>query len=304
MAGPSSRFTHALMRWLKYLLKQGRNLQGHIGLFPQGYTAPAPPLGSAAPDGSPLQNGKSLLHSLDEESETEAAAHAPEHSSTTIHAPIPKSPVILQQNGDHNRSTGEFSSYSATTMSSTGQHRKIASGSDGEVMKATLTDVQQAIEQLSRPDHEVAEDSDRERSLSFASSHDGGETETETDYDNSDVDIADPGGAGGGEGYHIGARRKLAETARRALEEADKLNAITNSMPSGRRMMSPPINVEMSDESDDEDYTHRPESYKRMHPHIPEEDEEDAREVGSPNSGTAEEKDNDTTVIKIGRAHV
>ena len=278
-----------LMRWLNYLLKQGRNLQGHIGLFPQSYTAPAPPVGSAAPDGSPLQNGKSVLHPLDEESETEAAAHAPEHSAATIHAPIPKSPAILQQNGDHNRSTGEFSSYSATTMSSTAQHRKIASGSDGEVMKATLTDVEQAIEQLGRSDHEVAEDSDRERSFSFASH--GGETETETDYENSDVDIAAPGGAGGGEGYHIGARRKLAETARRALEEADKLNAITNSMPSGRRMMSPPINVEMSDESDDEDYAHHPESYKRTHPHIPEEDEEDA---GLP---AAEEKDNDTTVI-------
>jgi hypothetical protein len=284
-----------LMRWLKYLLKQGRNLQGHIGLFPQGYTAPAPPVGSAVPDDSPLQNGKSVLHSLDEESETEAAARAPEHRSTTIHAPIPKSPAILQQNADHNHSTAEFSSYSATSMSSTCQHRKIASGSDGEVMKATLTDVQQAIEQLGRPDHEVAEDSDRERSFSFASSRDGGETETETDYENSDVDIADAAGAGVGEGYHIGARRKLAETARRALEEADKLNAITNSMPSGRRMVSPPINVEMSDESDDEDYTHHPESYKRTHPHIPEEDEEEAREAGLPNTGTAEEKDNDAS---------
>ena len=284
-----------LMRWLKYLLKQGKNLQGHIGLFPQSYTAPAPPVVSAVPDDSPLQNGKSVLHPLNEESETEAAARVPEHSSTTIHAPIPKSPAILQQNGDHNHSTGEFSSYSATTMSSTGQHRKIASGSDGEVMKATLTDVQQAIEQLGRPDHEVAEDSDRERSFSFASSRDGGDTETETDYENSDVDIADAGIAGAGEGYHIGARRKLAETARRALEEADKLNAITNSMPSGRRMVSPPINVEMSDESDDEDYTRRPESYKRTHPHIPEEDEEEAREAGLPNTLTVEEKDNDTT---------
>jgi hypothetical protein len=285
-----------LMPWLKYLFKQGRNLQGHTGLFPQAYTAPAPPVGSAAPHDSPLQNGKSALHPLDEESETESAAHPQEHSSATIHAPIPKSPAILQQNGDHSRSTAEFSSYSATTMSSTVQHRRIGSGSDGEVMKATLTDVQQAIEQLGRPDHEVAEDSDRERSFSFASSRDGdgGETETETDYENSDIDIADVGG----EGYHVGARRKLAmsvaETARRAMEEADKLNAITNSMPSARRMVSPPINVEMSDESDDEDYTRRSESYRRAHPHIPEEDEEEAR-------GTAAEKD--SSAIAVSAAH-
>ena len=285
-----------LMPWLKYLFKQGRNLQGHTGLFPQAYTAPAPPVGSAAPHDSPLQNGKSALHPLDEESETESAAHPQEHSSATIHAPIPKSPAILQQNGDHSRSTAEFSSYSATTMSSTVQHRRIGSGSDGEVMKATLTDVQQAIEQLGRPDHEVAEDSDRERSFSFASSRDGdgGETETETDYENSDIDIADVGG----EGYHVGARRKLAmsvaETARRAMEEADKLNAITNSMPSARRMVSPPINVEMSDESDDEDYTRRSESYRRAYPHIPEEDEEEAR-------GTAAEKD--SSAIAVSAAH-
>jgi hypothetical protein len=29
--------------------------------------------------------------------------------------------------------------------------------------------------------------------------------------------------------------------------------------------VSPPVNVEMSDESDDEDYTHHPESFKNGH---------------------------------------
>ena len=53
-----------------------------------------------------------------------------------------------------------------------------------------------------------------------------GETEMETNYENSDINIADTRDVGGGEGYHIGARRKLAEMARRALKEADKLNAI------------------------------------------------------------------------------
>lgn len=184
-------------------------------------------------------------------------------------------------------------------MSTAMQHRRIGSGSDGEVMKATLTDVQQAIEQLGRPDHEAAEDSDRERSYSFASSH-GGETETDTDYENSDAD-GDIASSVGGESYHVGARRKLAETARRALEEADKLNAITNSMPSGRRMMAPPIDVEMSDESDDEDFAHRPESFKRTHPYIPEEDEDEAQEPGaihSPKSAyNSQEKETDTTAV-------
>src|SRR6266576_519033 len=243
------------MRWLNFLLKQGKNLQGHIGLFPQSYTAPAPPVPAAASDDPPVQNGKSVLLPLDEESETDSAVNAPAHqqeSTATIHAPIPKSPAILQQNGDQNHTTAAFTSYSTSNMSTALQHRRIGSGSDGEVMKATLTDVQQAIEQLGRPDHEVAEDSDRERSFSFASSRDGAETETDTDYENSDAD-GDIASSAGGESYHVGARRKLAETARRALEEADKLSAITNSMPSGRRMMAPPIDVEMSDESDDED---------------------------------------------------
>ncbi|KAL1702427.1 hypothetical protein EV121DRAFT_281858 [Schizophyllum commune] len=142
-------------------------------------------------------------------------------------------------------------------------------GSTDGVMKETMTDVQKALEQLG-----ARRDGDG-RSFSFASTHDDRDTETDTDYDMSDVDTQD------GENWHKGARRKLAEKARRAVEEAEKLEQMMGTY-NGTRLVAPPIDVEMSDESDDEhddrldhdrDYTSH--SYQREHPYIPEESEED-----------------------------
>jgi hypothetical protein len=153
--------------------------------------------------------------------------------------------------------------------------------SDGEVMRATMTDVQKAIEQLGRralgnDDHDGA------RSFSFASTKEEGDTETDdTDFDLSDLDGST--NEGDKEDWHKNARRKLAAKARRAVEQAEQLEAIMNQGPSSmRRQTAPPIEAEMSDESDvdeDGDFT-TSRRFQRRHPGILEEDENEVDEQG------------------------
>ena len=119
-------------------------------------------------------------------------------------------------------------------------------------MKATMTDVQKAIEQLGRSHgtSPVSGDYDA-RSFSFASTKTGGEDLTEdTDFDmETDGDRDD--GEWVGDGDHKDARMKLAEKARKVVEkqrrkEEEEERAI-------KRSIAPPIEVELSDESDGED---------------------------------------------------
>ena len=144
------------------------------------------------------------------------------------------------------------------------------------MMKATMTDVQKAIEQLGRDD--VGEDGDGARSFSFASTRDGANTEnSDTDFDLSDFDgTGINGNDDDGEDWHKGARRKLAAKAKRAVEEAEKLEAMIGDNENGRRAIAPPIEVDFSDESDVEDDANltRSSNFHRNHPHIPEEDED------------------------------
>ncbi|KAG0697293.1 hypothetical protein DFH29DRAFT_1003838 [Suillus ampliporus] len=129
-----------------------------------------------------------------------------------------------------------------------------------EVMKATMTDVQKAIEQLGRDDR------DGTRSFSFASTRHG---DTDRDTDN-ETD----GGASlheDGEDWHRSARDKLAEQARKVVEAKAATGVEI-------RSLAPPIELEMSDESEaeelDDAFRNMPQ-FARDHPHIPEEDEED-----------------------------
>lgn len=127
------------------------------------------------------------------------------------------------------------------------------------VMAATLTDVQEAIEQLAvRRD----QDTDAARSFSFASTRD---PETETDEEAGDD--AD------GQGWHKDARKALAEraekeNARKLREEEEEANGYPH--PSTRQSLSaPPISVELSDESDadDEDEAALRNRHHDIHPH-------------------------------------
>lgn len=126
---------------------------------------------------------------------------------------------------------------------------RATSPSDGEVMLATMTDVQQAIEQLGRADRDGAQ------SFSFASSHgdytDRSESETEADRESE---------AEGDGNFHRDARQRLAmraerENQQRLVREAAQAAAVSAAS-------RPPINVEMSDESEaeDEDTTNQAQS--------------------------------------------
>ena len=255
---------------------QGRNLAGDVGLFPVSYTAPAPPATDAShallsPEpvseshGISSSNSKSVLQPLTEETEYET-------SSSNILSPVPKHPATPLLNSDYD-----------TELPREDEASHNLASSDNEMMKATMTDVQKAIEQLGRDD--VGDDGDGARSFSFASTRDGANTEnSDTDFDLSDFDGTGING-NDGEDWHKGARRKLAAKAKQAVEEAEKLEAMMGDNENGRRAIAPPIEVDFSDESeveDDPDLT-RSSKFHRNHPHIPEEDEN----VGTDGEATA-----------------
>jgi hypothetical protein len=225
-------------------------------LFPQSYTTAASPEANGDDAETPPTATTSapgtgtILQPLAEESETDSPMTKP----AEIVSPVPRQPAATFLNGNDESDRESLSG------------EPLNSSTDGEMMKATLTDVQKAIEQLgrNRADH------DGGRSFSFASTRDGGDTDT--DFDISDIEGGDNGEIEG-EDWHKGARRKLAEKARQAVEDAQKLEAMME-----QRSTAPPIDVELSDESEDEgdiDYTSRS-NFQRTHPHIPEEDEDEA----------------------------
>ena len=254
----------SLLTLLSSFSRQGRNVSGQVGLFPQSYTSIFPssiesPIDPTLPTFLSLAaNPSSSLQPLPEESESQA--HTP---SSAPHPP-------LNVNGHHSHANGSNTNVNGNTNDD--QH---ASGdpapAEGEMMKVTMTDVQKALEQLGRANH----DHDGNRSFSFASGQDTeNDTETDTDFE-TDNDK--------GEDWHKGARRKLAEKARRAVEEAEKLEMMMNGLGSPRTV-APPIEFELSEESEsEEDDTNRhTKKYEmaRQHPYIPEEDE-DAEEDAS-----------------------
>lgn len=210
---------------------KGRNTAGKVGLFPQSYTTPAAPPGvvstsTSASSSDPISTPPDSLSPLGEE-----------HESTS-----------LQDDADSRIGIAIGEPDSA----------------DAEVMKATMTDVQKAIEQLGRSDRDGAQ------SFSFSSTRDG-DTDRETDGTETDGEI--------GEGWHRSARDKLAEQARKVVE-AQAAEEAREAQEVRVRTSAPPIDVEMSDESEAEEedsaFQHLQHMhFTRDHPHIPEEEEEE-----------------------------
>ncbi|KAJ6469653.1 hypothetical protein C8R47DRAFT_1200712 [Mycena vitilis] len=194
---------------------RGRNLAGRVGLFPQSYTTTAPPAAAETPlpPPTPTQNEPSApLQSLPEEPESIGAS------------PVSPVPEIYLNDEDTESIVGP----------------------NGEVMKATMTDVQQAIEQLGNRNRGSSANLDHDaRSFSFASTRDG-QTTDDDEEETTDFDMSE------GEGWHKDARAKLAKRARQAVAEAEKLEALSSGIGSSRAV-APPIAVELSDESDAED---------------------------------------------------
>ena len=221
-------------RWLTPFRSQGRNLAGKVGLFPESYTQPAPP-STGPPEVLPPSSGPA------DKIESSAASLPDVEQALLQPQPEVSSPLAITEDGVLDQTTARTS---------------------GEVMRATITDVQKAIEQLGHRD-----DFDGSRSFTFSSSRDES-TDHETDHD-TDAD-AD------GQDWHRDARQKLAEKAKKAVEEQAARDAAEGRVP--MRSNAPPINVELSDESGDEGDgpSGGPSSNgRRQHPHIPEEEEED-----------------------------
>ncbi|KAJ7492321.1 hypothetical protein FB451DRAFT_1217879 [Mycena latifolia] len=223
---------------------KGRNLAGKVGLFPQSYTTTAPPADALAAPATPTASSASSAPNETESTPLQPLAEEPESDSGSPVSPVPQ----IYLNGDE---TGP------------------PTDPNGEVMKATMTDVQKAIEQLGSRNRGSNSNLDQDaRSFSFASTRD--DRTTDDEEDETDFDMSE------GEGWHKGARRKLAEKARQAVAEAEKLEALSSGVGSSR-IIAPPISVELSDESDAEDDHEDEDNYTssplRDHPYIPEEDE-------------------------------
>ena len=206
-------------------LAQGRNLFGKVGLFPQGYTTS---------DSSVVQ--------------PQNAPQADGHET----------------NGSNSLPANELQSLAEESDAESGREGARRSNG-GHVMQATLTDVQQAIEQLGRGDR------DGGASFSFASTRDGDTTDRELDTDReTDNELTDDNA----NGWHKGGRSGLAEKARlqqqKELEREAALEAAAFPAPP---VNPPPLQFEVESESEDEDEDMR--FPHRDHARIPEEDEDD-----------------------------
>jgi hypothetical protein len=245
---------------------QGRATDGKVGLFPRDYTTTQPPGDSqTAPQVASTSSTSTILPSLTEEPENESSLRT--------------TPTIQLNGQDHHDTESTDGHHPGDTTHATSSSSITEGG--GPVMQATLTDVQAAIDQLGR-------NRDDNRSISFVSERDFTENETDTDDPsewgdgNGNVDSS-----GAGEAWHKGAREKLAEKARKALEEAEKMEKMideqqrqhTLGMGLGwQRLVAPPIEVEMSDESEDDEEDDQEELRRRLgsegsYDDIPEEDE-------------------------------
>jgi SAM domain (Sterile alpha motif) len=144
----------------------------------------------------------------------------------------------------------EGTRHTATVVDTT-QNQSTATG-NGKVMRTTMIDVQQAIEQLGHKDNV-----DGSRSFTF-SSHEPSDCDTDAAVD--------------GDDWRKSAGQKLAEKAKKVVEEQAARYAID-----GRDTLRPPIDVEVSDDSGDEEdgdgsfgeSSHN--DHGRKHPHTPEE---------------------------------
>jgi hypothetical protein len=221
-------FTSICLNAFSHFFVKGRNLAGKVGLFPQSYTQPAPGIPQI-----PVEQKRPDTEAITSSIPVDPQQHDAPSSSPGFLLPLLEEPEPSQ-------STGK-----ATP--------------NGEVMRATLTDVQKAIEQLGKQ-----ADGDGARSITFSSIRDG----DTTDHDTGDESDAQDGREG--ENWYKATRQKLAERARQQVEAARAREVMHN------RATIPPIDVDISDESADEEDEVHGSRQRRSHPHIPEEVEEES----------------------------
>ncbi|KZV67293.1 hypothetical protein PENSPDRAFT_654221 [Peniophora sp. CONT] len=229
---------------------QGKNLAGKTGLFPVSYTQPAP-RAQSPPPASPRV------------ADISASVSAPATVSTHPNVPSPPPqtqplPSILTtspSDAEPDASTSSLLPLIEESEPAVSTGGKVTP--NGEVMRATMTDVQQALEQLGRH-----ADGDGARSFTFASTRDGESTDHDSLSERENNEEEEEG-----EDWYRSTRARLAERARQQVAEARAEEAARNPVPAPL----PPIDVDISDESGDEDEDVT--SHRRAHPRISEEDE-------------------------------
>lgn len=231
----------------------GRNLAGHTGIFPKDYTMPGPLIPDLrTPTGNTNFHGQAGTTNNQAAGYSTSSFHSAGYGST-LH-PLTEEPE-----------------------SDTAQGAPMPNGSKshggGQVMAATMTDIQQAIDQFgANRSHSAMTDDNR--SMSFASTRDDRTSIDDRSlraYDDRSIrdsmyDEADitPGGTNRmtmNEDWHRDARRRLFEKvdqmdmARRLEEESDDAY--------DRHHHRPPVEAEFSDESEDEDGHHHHHHHSR-----------------------------------------
>lgn len=254
----------ARMNFLKRRITtlKGRNLFGKIGLFPQSYTTSDPAIFQQQPTPIPTTiepNGAP---------QPTAASESP--------------PAQLQTVGEEADAAAEPNASSPTPEE--GHNR---------VMRATLTDVQEAIEQLGRKDRDGA------GSFSFASSRDGDHTDHDTDAESA-PDAEDDAVWNKGTRTHLAEKARLQQQEQQEREQSSFERDLTlrlglePAVDTGHPT-APPIALEMSDESDadeDEDDSRALGMLypRREHAQIPEVNEEDEDSTRHLNGSAARSK--------------
>ena len=231
---------------------QGRNPTGEVGLFPQSYTTSTPP---------------TVASRLTSTGSADASS-----ASSTVEGPTASTSKAAGTSQLPHGNADPILSHSTEELSGTGS--SVPQGSSGgEVMQATMTDVQKAIEQLGRGND------DGSRSFSFMSSRSQSTDHSEAE----DEGAKDDEGDDTGYGWSKGARTMLAMRAQQENErrEAQERGESTAGSGTPVRLSGPPHDFEVSDESEDEDDEH-------IHPRhisasrISEESEEEEEPIRKP----------------------
>ena len=260
---------YLLRRWLRqfnFRYLQGRNPAGEVGLFPKSHIHPARPRTkpfTTTRTRRPFSGPKATMYHTSQHRAVVPATASLSSESVLVDKGQPSTSSLPSIRLSQLGRAQERTRHTDTVVDAT-QNQSTATG-NGEVMRATMTDVQQVIQQLRHQD-----DLDGSLSLSFAFSSDES-TACDTDHDtdtDTDADVD-----GDGDDWHKSDRQKLTQKAKKVAQEQVARHVIAD-----RVTLRPPIDLELSDDSwDEEDWSSGESSpgIGRKQPHLSEEEEVD-----------------------------
>ncbi|KAF8318114.1 hypothetical protein DL93DRAFT_2076077 [Clavulina sp. PMI_390] len=216
---------------------RGTNHMGKTGLFPKDYTTNVPPASVNVSTPSKLASAGALT-SLQEDDEPESSPEDRDGKATMMNNLPSLASMDAKLVTPPSITPAPVSVDAPASAPDANGHQRTASGT---VLHATMTDIQEAIEQLG-----VRQNADNaSRSFSFASTREGLTTDEEDHRESEDRDFSDEHEFG----WNKDARKLLAANA--SKQQAEAQSALDARLAA---LSQPPIEVEMSDESEDEDH--------------------------------------------------